>query len=78
MLDDFGLQHLGIWNTETAVLCNSFIETCDASFNSYEDDRYALAQGVLANAALGVKVFEYYTWEGAGASNHPAGLVDNT
>lgn len=68
LLRDTGLGEMPIWNTETAVSCNSLLENCkamkpeDQSVLSGVD---ALAQGLIGNAALGVKSFVYYTWEGS-------------
>ena len=68
LLQESGLGEMPIWNTETAVSYNSLPEVCKAvkaegqSVLSGED---AIAQGLIGNAALGVRSFVYYTWEGA-------------
>lgn len=79
MLNDSGYGNLPIWNTETAVSCNTLLEDCNEIKTatrrglSGED---ALAQGVIGNAALGIKSFVYYTWEGAAIDYGNLPLVD--
>lgn len=68
LLHDTGLSEMPIWNTETAVSCNSLLENCKAMKSESPpalSGTNALAQGLIGNAALGVKSFVYYTWEGA-------------
>jgi len=68
LLRDAGLGEMPIWNTETAVSCNSLLENCKAMKSEDQSALSgvdALAQGLIGNAALGVKSFVYYTWEGA-------------
>jgi hypothetical protein len=65
LLNEYGISK-PIWNTETGVSCNPILETCNVNtYSTMLDGDLALAQGILSNAALGVKTFAYYTWEGA-------------
>ena len=77
ILKEAGQERLDIWNTETSLLCNSFIEVCSLKFNEKNRSDETLAKGLLGNAALGVKVFEYYTWEGVASSEDKLGLVNS-
>lgn len=68
MLKDSGLGNMPIWNTETAVSCNTLLEDCkplQPEKQKVLSGENSLAQGLVGNAALGVKGFVYYTWEGA-------------
>lgn len=79
MLKDSGFAAMPIWNTETAVSCNTLLEDCtkiNTERRQVLSGEHALAQGLLGNAALGMKSFVYYTWEGAAVEYGNLPLVD--
>lgn len=79
MLKNSGFGDMPIWNTETAVSCNTLLEDCkmvNAERRQVLSGEHAIAQGVLGNAALGVKSFVYYTWEGAAVEYGNLPLVE--
>lgn len=82
MLTDSGLGNMPIWNTETAVSCNTLLEDCKPLQLERESQKVlsgenSLAQGLIGNAALGVKSFVYYTWEGAALEYGNLPLVES-
>lgn len=80
MLKDSSLGEMPIWNTETAVSCNTLLEDCtvpNAKRQNVLSGEDAIAQGLIGNAALGVRSFNYYTWEGAAIEHGNLPLVDS-
>lgn len=79
LLNESGLGNMPIWNTETAVSCNTLLEECSKVKEGVSQGlsgENSLAQGIIGNAALGVRSFVYYTWEGAAIEYGNLPLVD--
>jgi hypothetical protein len=81
MLDDMGLERLTVWNTEPKVSCEDSSSDCTgmkAERELYLSAEDALAHALIGNAALNVKSFVYYTWEGAATDQGNVGLINES
>ncbi|WP_232056803.1 glycosyl hydrolase [Methylomonas rhizoryzae] len=71
MLNEAGLSQKDIWNTETNSGCSG-----GATCNILSSES-ALAQGLVLNAAMGVKNYSYYTYEGSKTTTNNPPLVES-
>lgn len=70
----YGLD-LPLWNTEAGPSCNSIFDDCRNVVDNAVEAAASFYQGFIYMAALGVKTFGYYTWEGAALGKGGQALV---
>lgn len=68
---------LPLWNSEAGPSCNSVFDDCKNYSDSAVSASADFYQAVIYLAAMGVKTFGYYTWEGAALGKGGKALVES-